>query len=196
MTEVLTYSTKEQADKDLSKFFDRNNEVIGELERIFGELSEVSKWKEVGEEYEVDCVLQMHKVAGKYTYSGWVLHKSEYIPVKHLSNLEELVKEIKKQFSVKGGGVLFGRRPYELYGVNVNPLFYTVEKEHFNFGESEEEIEGMKKYYKNSINECKTEAGKECWNDFLKVVEQPDVYKIEGLTPEEIAEFVRLYDVN
>ena len=188
MTEVLTYTTEEQAEEDFDRTFDKNNEVIDTLESRFGELSDVSKWKEVGEQYEVDCVFNLEKISGKYSYSGGVRNQLEYPNLEQHSTLEELVKGIKKQFIV--GGAFFGM--YGVYGINVNPVFYNI------VGVHELPIEGreeMKKILICSIDECETEEEKEHVKNFLKTIEQPDVYKIEGLTPEEISEFVRLYDL-
>ena len=56
--------------------------------------------------------------------------------------------------------------------------------------------EAMKYFLRYSLDECKNEEDKEQIKNLLKTIEQPDVYKIEGLTPEEISEFVRLYDAN
>ena len=189
MTEVLKYATEEQAEEDFDKTFDKNNEVIDTLESRFGELSDVSRWKEVGEQYEVDCVLQLKKVAGKYSYSGGVRNQLELPNLEPHSTLEELVKGIKKRFIV--GGAFFGM--YGVYGINVNPLFYNIIGVHELPFEGREE---MKDFLRYSLDECKNEEDKEQIKNLLKTIEQPDVYKIEGLTPEEIAEFVRLYDAD
>ncbi len=183
MTEVLTYATEEEADSDLERTFDRNNEVIGELERRFGDLLEVSKWKEAGEEFEVDCVFSLRKIAGKYSYEGSVRNIFEVAVEKHYATLEELVNRI-KTIALSGSG-------YGAYGLNVNPVFYTISKS-TELTENERE-EAQRKLY-SMVGDERNQAQKEMVDDFLKVVEQPDKFKFEGLSHSEIAEFVKLYD--
>lgn len=188
MTEVLIYATEEQADNDLERTFNRNNEVIGELERRFGDLSDVNKWKEVGEEFELDCVLRLEKIAGKYIYGGGVRIEVEHPSLRLYSNLDELVKGIRETFTT--GGAFFGM--YGVYGINVNEVFYTISGEYKlpEYGREE-----MKKELTDALALAENDSEKEFVKIFIKAIEQPDQYKLEGLSPSEIEEFVRLYDL-
>ena len=192
MTEVLTYATEEQADSDLERTFDKNNEVIGELERRFGELKDVSKHKADGEQYEVDCVLELRKIAGNYTCEGGIRNDFEVtfsehaatLEPKYYKTLEDLTTDIKRSLSYGEVFELFG-----VYGINVNPLFYTVIKpETFD----EEEREMIIGDICEAIKEVENEEEKKKAEAILEMFQNP--VTVEGLSASEIAEFVRLYD--
>ncbi|MEK6857361.1 MAG: hypothetical protein AABX39_02110, partial [Nanoarchaeota archaeon] len=125
MTEVLTYATEEEVDSYLEITFDLNNQLLGTLEARFGDLTNSNKFKTDGEQFEVDCAFRLEKISGRYSVDGGVRNELEVISTEHYNTLEELVTGIKKSIS---SGEIFGL--YEAYGINVNPLFYTVPGEH------------------------------------------------------------------
>jgi hypothetical protein len=182
MVEVLTYATEEEADSDLERTFDRNNTVIDELEGRFGQLSDVSKWKEVGEQYELDCVTFLGKIAGKYSYASGVRYESEFVSPETYSTLDELVNGVKKIINSGAG--------YAQYGINVNPVFFNIANSEVLSKSGAMVILRTNRLLNGTESESyksSEKITKETFKDAISV-------KVEGLSPYEIAEFERLYD--